>query len=165
MEQNEFKRHIIPLQSPMQLLAERMLGDVADAEDVVQDVFVALWNRRDELDRVVKLDSYCLQMVRLRCIDLIRKRKRDAFHNEQIAYLSDREVEMEVEETASRAALLDRLLGELPDKQREALKMKYVEERDTQYIEQALQMSSSNVYTTISRAIQSLKDKIKTLKI
>lgn len=165
MEQNDFKRHIIPLQSPMQLLAERMLGDVADTEDVVQDVFVALWDRRDELDRVVKLDSYCLQMVRLRCIDLIRKRKRDAFHNEQIAYLSDREVEMEVEETASRAALLDRLLGELPDKQREALKMKYVEERDTQYIEQALQMSSSNVYTTISRAIQSLKDKIKTLKI
>ena len=43
--------------------------------------------------------------------------------------------------------------------------MKYVEERDTQYIEQALQMSSNNVYTTISRAIQSLKDKIKTLKI
>ena len=165
MDQNDFKRHIIPLQSPMQLLAERMLGDVADAEDVVQDVFVALWGRREELDRVVKLESYCLQMVRLRCIDLIRKRKRDAFHNEQIAYLSDREVEMEVEETASRAALLDRLLGELPDKQREALKMKYVEERDTQYIEQALQMSSSNVYTTISRAIQSLKDKIKTLKI
>lgn len=165
MDQNDFKRHIIPLQSPMQLLAERMLGDVADAEDVVQDVFVALWDRRDELDRVVKLDSYCLQMVRLRCIDLIRKRKRDAFHNEQIAYLSDREVEMEIEETASRAALLDRLLCELPDKQREALKMKYVEERDTQYIEQALQMSSSNVYTTISRAIQSLKDKIKTLKI
>ena len=165
MDQNDFKRHIIPLQSPMQLLAERMLGDVADAEDVVQDVFVALWDRRDELDRVVKLDSYCLQMVRLRCIDLIRKRKRDAFHNEQIAYLSDREVEMEVEETASRAALLDRLLGELPEKQREALKMKYVEERDTQYIEQALQMSSSNVYTTISRAIQSLKEKIKTLKI
>ena len=165
MDQNDFKRHIIPLQSSMQLLAERMLGDVADAEDVVQDVFVALWDRRDELDRVVKLDSYCLQMVRLRCIDLIRKRKRDAFHNEQIAYLSDKEVEMEVEETASRAALLDRLLGELPDKQREALKMKYVEERDTQYIEQALQMSSSNVYTTISRAMQSLKDKIKTLKI
>lgn len=165
MDQNDFKRHIIPLQSPMQLLAERMLGDVADAEDVVQDVFVALWGRREELDRVVKLESYCLQMVRLRCIDLIRKRKRDAFHNEQIAYLSDKEVEMEVEETASRAALLDRLLGELPDKQREALKMKYVEERDTQYIEQALQMSSSNVYTTISRAIQSLKDKIKTLKI
>ena len=165
MDQNDFKRHIIPLQSPMQLLAERMLGDVADAEDVVQDVFAALWDRRDELDRVVKLDSYCPQMVRLRCIDLIRKRKRDAFHNEQSAYLSDREVEMEVEETASRAALLDRLLGELPDKQREALRMKYVEERDTQYIEQALQMSSSNVYTTISRAIQSLKDKIKTLKI
>ena len=165
MDQTKFKEHIIPLQSPMQLLAERMLGDVADAEDVVQDVFVALWSRRDELDRVVKLDSYCLQMVRLRCIDLIRKRKRDAFHNEQIAYLSDKEVTMQVEETRNDAALLDHLLDELPEKQRRALRMKYVEERDTQYIEQALQMSSNNVYTTISRAIQSLKDKIKTLKI
>jgi len=165
MDQNQFKELVIPLQSPMQLLAERMLGDVAVAEDVVQNVFVVLWERRGELDRVVKLDSYCLQMVRLRCIDLIRKRKRDAFHNEQIAYLSDREVEMEVEETRNEAALLDCLLEDLPEKQRQALKMKYVEERDTQYIEQALQMSSSNVYTTISRAIQSLKEKIKTLKI
>ena len=54
MDQTKFKEHIIPLQSLMQLLAERMLGDVADAEDVVQDVFVALWSRRDELDRVLR---------------------------------------------------------------------------------------------------------------
>ena len=145
----------------MQLLAERMLGDVADAEDVVQDVFVALWQHRDDLDRVVRLESYCMQMVRLRCIDLIRKRNREALHNEQIAYLSDTEVFAEVEEVQDRSASLGRLLAELPEKQRKAVTMKYIDECTTQQMEQALQMSSSNVYTTLSRAIQTLREKLR----
>ena len=165
MEQKDFKLHIIPLQSAMQLLAERMLGDVADAEDVVQDVFVALWSRRDDLDGIARLESYCMQMVRLRCIDLIRKRSREAIHNEQIAYLSDEEVTMEVEETQDKAALLDSLLAELPERQRKAVRMKYIEDRDTKYMEHELQMSSANVYTTLSRALQTLKDKLNNLRI
>ena len=165
MDNQAFKQHIIPLQSAMQLLAERMLGDVADAEDVVQDVFVALWQRRSELDKLDKPASYCMQMVRLRCIDLIRKRNREALHNEQIAYLSDTEVFAEVEEVQDRSALLGRLLAELPEKQRKAVTMKYIDECTTQQMEQALQMSSSNVYTTLSRALQTLKDKLNNLKI
>ena len=161
MDHQTFKHSIIPMQSAMQLLAERMLGDVADAEDVVQDVFVALWQHRDDLDRVVRLESYCMQMVRLRCIDLIRKRNREALHNEQIAYLSDTEVFAEVEEVQDRSALLGRLLAELPEKQRKAVTMKYIDECTTQQMEQALQMSSSNVYTTLSRAIQTLREKLR----
>ena len=165
MDQKYFVQHIIPMQRAMQLLAERMLGDVAEAEDVVQDVFVSLWERREELDRVVRIEAYCMQMVRTRCIDLIRKRKRQIEHTETIRNLTDREVMMEVEETVERTALLDKLLEELPEKQRKAVRMKYIDECDTQQIEKALQMSSSNVYTTLSRAVQTLKDKLNNLKI
>lgn len=165
MEQKEFKKHIIPMQSAMQLLAERMLGDVCDAEDVVQDVFVTLWERREELDKVVRIESYCMQMVRMRCIDLIRKRKRQMEHVETIRNLSDEEVMMEVEEMQDRSALLDKLMMELPEKQRKAVRMRYIDECDTRQIEKALQMSSSNVYTTLSRAVQTLKDKLNNLKI
>lgn len=165
MDHLTFKQHILPLQSAMQLLAERMLGDVADAEDVVQDVFVSLWQRRDDLDSILRLDSYCLQMVRMRCIDLLRKRKRQQEHSESIRNLTDEEIFMEVEEIQDRSALLDKLLGELPEKQRKAVTMKYIDECTTQQMEQALHMSSSNVYTTLSRALQTLKDKINNLKI
>ena len=165
MDQKYFVQHIIPMQRAMQLLAERMLGDVAEAEDVVQDVFVSLWERREELDRVVRIEAYCMQMVRTRCIDLIRKRKRQIEHTETIRNLTDREVMMEVEETVERTALLDKLLEELPEKQRKAVRMKYIDECDTQQRAKALQMSSSNVYTTLSRAVQTLKDKLNNLKI
>lgn len=149
----------------MQLLAERMLGDVADAEDVVQDVFVALWSRRDDLDRIVRLEAYCMQMVRMRSIDLIRKRKRQLEHSETIRNLTDAEVFTEVEEVQDRSALLGRLLAELPERQRKAVTMRYIEERDTKYMERELRMSQANVYTTLSRALQTLKDKLNQVKI
>ncbi len=165
MDLQAFKHNILPLQSAMQLLAERMLGDVADAEDVVQDVFVALWSRRDDLDRIVRLEAYCMQMVRMRSIDLIRKRKRQLEHSETIRNLTDAEVFTEVEEVQDRSALLGRLLAELPERQRKAVTMRYIEERDTKYMERELRMSQANVYTTLSRALQTLKDKLNQVKI
>ena len=165
MDQADFKRHIIPMQSAMQLLAERMLGDIADAEDVVQDVFVSLWSRRDELDRVVKPEAYCMQMVRTRCIDLLRKRRREAAYIQSMSNIQNVEIMAEVEETVDYDALLGRLLDELPEKQRMAVKMKYIDQCSTSQMEAALQMSSSNVYTTLSRAVQTLRDKLNRLKI
>lgn len=165
MDQKHFKKHIIPMQSAMQLLAERMLGDVADAEDVVQDVFVTLWSRRGELDKVVKIDAYCMQMVRTRCINLMRSRKVRQDHAETLRTISDAEVMMEVDDIQDRSEMLHKLLSELPEMQRKVVEMKYLDECSTQQIEQTLQMSSSNVYTTLSRALQSMRDKLNRLKI
>ena len=43
MTSDTFKQTILPLQSHMQLLAERMLGSETEAEDVVQEVFLKFW--------------------------------------------------------------------------------------------------------------------------
>lgn len=161
MDNKEFKEKIIPLQSAMQLLAERMLGDVNDAEDIVQDVFMSIWERRNDLDGHPNPQGYCIQMVRNRCIDLLRKRKRHDEHAESIRLMTDEAVMMEVEETQEKSRILRRLLGELPDRQRRAIEMKYIEECDTEKMMNALGMSSSNVYTTISRALQTLREKLK----
>lgn len=160
MNQEEFKKKIIPLQSAMQTLAERLLGDVADAEDMVQDVFITLWNKRNELDRVIRLESYCLQSVRTRCIDMIRKRKIDEKRIEEIAAITDEEVFDEVEETERRSEMLHSLLRQLPEKQRKIIEMKYFENCDTKQMETTLNMTSANVYTTLSRTLQTLREKL-----
>lgn len=161
MDPKEFKEKIIPLQSAMQRLAERMMDNVDDAEDIVQDVFLTLWDRRDELSRIVKLDSYCMQMVRTKSIDLMRKRKTYELHKESIAALTDNEVLMEIEESRQQSEMLYQMLGTLPEKQQQAIQMKYIENRSTKEIESALQMSSNNVYTTLSRGIQVLREQLK----
>jgi len=160
MNQQDFKQHIIPLQRPMQLLAERILADSSDAEDMVSDVFLTLWQRRERLDEGERLDSYCLQMVRTRCIDLLRQRNQMAQHADTIRGLTDSEVLLEVEDNERKSRLLHTLLSELPEKQREAVRLKYFENCSTSQMEQSLRMSSSNVYTTLSRALQSLREKL-----
>lgn len=163
MDQKEFKQYIIPLQRPMQLLAERILADSSDAEDVVHDVFLSLWQRRERLDEIGKMDRYCLQMVRTRCIDLLRQRDKLAQHIDTIRGLTGSQIFLEVEETERQSCQLHALLDQLPEKQREAIRLKYFENCNTAQMQEALQMSSSNVYTTLSRALQTLREKISQL--
>ncbi|MBO4232186.1 MAG: sigma-70 family RNA polymerase sigma factor [Bacteroidales bacterium] len=165
MTSEEFKKHILPLQSAMQTLAERLLGNPDDVADTVQDVFITLWNKRNDLDTVINLQSYCLQSVRLHCIDLLRKRKNDEKRILELKVITDQEIINEVNETEQRSTLLHQLLDELPDKQRQIIQLKYFENYDTSQIEKKLGMTPANIYTTLSRTLQNLRDKLNTLTI
>lgn len=151
----------------MQLLAERILGDETEAEDAVQDVFMRLWEQRDKLDGVINVKSYVLQSTRLRCIDIIRSKGHSKeFTTSDVDATSNlpdltEEISEEVELTEQRSAMLHSMLDDLPEKQRQLLRMRYLEEKEIAEIEKALKMTSSNIYTTISRAIQTLKTKLK----
>ncbi len=163
MNQEEFKTNILPLQSSMQRLAEHLLGNSDDAEDTVQEVFVTLWNKRNELDHIVRLQNYCLQSVRLRCIDILRKRSADSRQILELSSITDQKIFDEVAENERRCDMLHSLMQQLPEKQRKIIQMKYFENCDTKQIESSLQMSSANVYTTLSRAIESLRNKLKNI--
>lgn len=159
-----FKEKIIPLQSHMQLLAERMLGDEMAAEDAVQDVFLHLWERRDSLDKVVNLKSYVMQATRMRCIDIIRQQKKSDNIDDMHEIPTDDQVADEVELVDRRNALLHSMLDDLPERQRTVVKMRYLEEKEITQIEKSLNMSSSNVYTTLSRAMQTLRERFRLIQ-
>ena len=53
--------------------------------------------------------------------------------------------------------MLDQMMERLPEVQRQAVQMRYIEQLSHEEMQQRLKMSSSNVYTTLSRAISALK--------
>ena len=160
MDAFEFKALFLPLQSAMQLLAERILDNVEDAEDVVQEVFLLLWKRRDQLTNHPNPQGYAMLTTRTHCLDLLRQRNRRAAHEASLRILSDEAILMEVGEQQDNSVMLHKLLDELPDKQRRIIEMKYLEERSTEEMQRELQMSSANIYTSLSRALKTLKEKI-----
>lgn len=164
MTTDVFKRNIIPLQSNMQLLAERMLGDAVAAEDAVQEVFLHLWERRDSLDRVVNLKSYVMQSTRMRCIDIIREGKKEIGGIEHLNSISDDEVAEEVELVERCSAMLHSMLDNLPEKQRQVVRLRYLEEKKISQIEETMKMSSANIYTTLSRALQTLRERLRLIQ-
>ena len=54
-----------------------ILESQPDAQDVVQDLFIKLWNTRDELDKVLNLKAYCTTLIKNLCIDRIRKASKE----------------------------------------------------------------------------------------
>lgn len=148
----------------MQLLAERMLGDADEAEDVVQEIFMRLWEQREKLDKVINMKSYVMQTTRTRCIDMIRSRRKETCFDEMPDMLSDNEVAEEVALVERRSAMLHSMLDDLPEKQRKIVRMRYLEEKEITEIEESMKMSGSNVYTTLSRAIQTLRERFRSIQ-
>lgn len=156
MKQDQFLNRILPLQPRLQLLAERLLGSEVEAEDAVQDVVAKMWERRAELDRLVNMEGYIMNTMRNHCIMLMRHRQ-PTIQDEILTNYSDDDAAREVALCEERAAMLDTMLEQLPTIQRQAVQMRYIEQASHEEMQRRLHMSSSNVYTTISRAISALK--------
>lgn len=59
----------------IQAMALQMLGDRADAEDVVQDALITAWHRIDELAEPAALRAWLFQIARRRCLIILRARR------------------------------------------------------------------------------------------
>jgi RNA polymerase sigma-70 factor, ECF subfamily len=111
-------------------VAVRLLGDPAKAEDVVQDVFLRLWNGAGQFDTARgSLRTWVLAAIRNRSIDYLRgrgaheRREREIpEHVEAVGGGSDpwQEVAQSLEQEAVRGAL-----QALPPEQRQAIELAY----------------------------------------
>ena len=122
MQEISFRNDILPLKDKLFRLALRITLDRAEAEDVVQDTLIKVWNRRDEWAQFDSIEAYCLTIARNLAID--RSQKMEAQHigltpeTQEMpdALTPDRQLE-----DSERLKLVHQLVNELPEKQRKPL--------------------------------------------
>ena len=162
MAQEALLDTLMALQPALQLTAEKLLRSEADAEDTVQETVIDLWQRRNELEHVRDLRAYAMQSLKNRCISFLRKSRDIATDRiELFDTVDDDAIREEVALTEERAARLDTMMAQLPERQREAVTMRYIEGVSHEEMQRRLGMSSTNVYATLSRAMSTLKSMIK----
>jgi RNA polymerase sigma-70 factor (sigma-E family) len=138
-------------------LAVVMLGDQQAAEDVVQDAFFGLYRRYSTLEDPDRALAYVRSSVFNGCRTVLRRRKRDR----EFA-LADAEPE-----AASQSAEASVLLSEehravlaamrrLPDRQREAVALRYCLDMPVDQVARAMGVSLGTVKSTTSRGIAAL---------
>jgi RNA polymerase sigma-70 factor, ECF subfamily len=112
--------------------AQRVLGDPAAAEDVVQDVFTALWSNPSKFDpRRGSLAGYVAMMARSRAVDRVRSRNAGAAAVERLGVRDDADRGGAEESPDERVVARDEAgralvaVGELPPVQRDAMLLAY----------------------------------------
>ena len=124
-----YKRHT-PL---LRTVIARVVHNEHDVDDLLQEVFLELWNRADHYDQAKgKALGWIVTLARRRAIDRIRRRQAYARAEERLRLETEHEPQQTrhqgVEEdvnAADRAEIFQRLLATLPAAQREALQLAY----------------------------------------
>ena len=156
MTAEEFKRDVLRLQPRLQRTAEKIIGDADSAEDAVQETVISLWEQRDQLHDAREMERLSLTIVKRRSIDQLRKLQPTVPIDAESLMLT----ETSDDSLEERYQLARKLVEQLPQRQRDAILMKYEEGMSNPDIEKATGMSSTHLYATLSRAYKSLRNAI-----
>lgn len=156
MTTEEFKQNILRLQPRLQRTAECIVGDPDSAADAVQEAVITLWEQRNTISER-DMERLSLTIVKRRSIDMLRRQR------PTVSIDTEQLMKMEVPEDdplEERYQLARKLVDQLPERQRNAILMKYEEGLSNKEIEQATGMSSTHLYATLSRAYKALRNAI-----
>ena len=138
--------------------ALRILLNPAEAEDVVQEVFIKLWDHREQMDNIQNIDHWCLTVTRNLSIDKLRNK-----HNKTATLDFGTEISSAYANPYKQTLLNDaitqlhELMSKLPQQQRDAVHFRDIEGLSYQEIAENLAATPEQVKTWIFRGRQKLK--------
>ena len=163
MKKISFRNDILPLKNELYRLALRITLNPAEAEDVVQETLIKVWNRREQWDHLDSIEAFCLTICRNLSLDKVRKMENQNPSLDEAQHdAPDRSYASNPEEQAmqqDRVRLIRRLINELPEKQRSVMQLRDFEGKSYKEIAAIMAISEEQVKINIFRARQAIKQK------
>ncbi|MGB0499148.1 MAG: RNA polymerase sigma factor [Rubricella sp.] len=139
-------------------VAQRMLGDRAEAEDIAQEAMLRLWRTApDWTPGGAKLSTWLYRVTSNLAIDRIRRRRPVAPLDSVPEPQDDRASALDGLEAAERQGRLAAALSRLPDRQRLALSLRFDENLSNGEIAEVLEISVDAVESLVARAKRGLR--------
>ncbi len=158
MDAESFKRAYLPFHRKLFHIAYRLLENSPDAEDLVQEAYLKLWDKRDGLSAVSNPEAFCVTLVKNMCLDLLRSGK----------YVAGKQtVELTKEynfatadnlEARDEAQHIRRLMSRLPEQQQQVMLLRDVKECSYEEIEQITGLTAINIRVLLSRARKKIRE-------
>ena len=144
------------------VFANKYVHDMETAKEIVQDLFVHLYEKRENLDINSSLKSYLFRSTHNRCINYINAQKIRSQHADYVMKTTDIKediLEQEVNKTELEHALFT-AINQLPPKCQSIFKMNRFDGLSNTEIAERLRLSKRTVETQISKALRILRIKI-----
>lgn len=143
--------------SQMYLWACKFLGNALEAEELVADCFIKLWNQKNQIIIQKSLRSYLFLMLRNEIISHIRKSKhKKEIYPENLPDLPDEKTVDQQEFYVS----LYKAIEKLPDQRRKILELAVFDSLSYKEIASKLGISVNTVKTQMGRAYRFLKEEL-----
>jgi RNA polymerase sigma factor (sigma-70 family) len=141
--------------------ALRITGDNAEAEDVVQEVFIKVWHRLDELPNIQNAEAWCMTLTKNLSLDKIKSKHRKTEEIGEVLQITDAQ-STPYEATASTDMVntIQKWMANLPEKQRLVMHLRDIEDMSYEEIATTLGMPMPQVKVNLHRARTAIKERI-----
>lgn len=162
MKKIDFRTDVLPLKNELYRLALRITLNPAEAEDIVQDTMIKVWNRRERWEEIESIEAFCLTICRNLALDRNRKADNQTAQLSEVndppdhSYASDPE-EQTVQQ--DRLQLVRKLIEQLPEKQRSCIWLRDIEGKAYKEIAEVMGINEQQVKVNIFRARQAIRQK------
>lgn len=164
MDAEEFKQRFLPLHPALYRAAYALMQNADDAEDMVQEAYLKLWDKRDALDIRTNPAAYCISLVRHLCLDQMQTKHYTAQAPlpDNLALPADGDTGRRLE-ARDQWMHLRRLIARLPDTPRRVLWLRDVEECSMEEIGQATGLTEVNIRSILSRTRKKIREQFNRL--
>lgn len=142
-----------------------------DAQNIVQDLFLYLWEHRESLDAVSNRNAFLFTLAKNRCIDFYRHKARTESKNTSLDTIEERELYLKMSalqefdgnmfSEEDIETILNQAIDHLPEKCRQIFILSRIEGLKHEEIAQQLNISVHTVQNQISTALRKLKVELK----
>lgn len=137
--------------------AYRFTKESSAAEDIVQNIFIHIWNNRDKLNEEINLDAILFKTAKQEISNWFRTIKSQEQQIEDISLLANEDFEEDIDLKEIRRKRLYQLIETLPERRKEIFMLHRFEGLTCQEIAQHLSISKSAVENQVSQALAYLR--------
>ena len=149
MKNISFRDDVLPLKDKLYRLALRITLNNAEAEDVVQETLIKVWNRRSQWEEIESIEAFALTVCRNLSLDKIKRMGNDHDSLDDSAHDSpDSSSSSNPEEQTmarDQVALVRQLIDRLPEKQRSVIQLRDIEGKSYREIANIMCISEEQV--------------------
>lgn len=160
MHQKEFLSKVLPVKQKIYRLAKRLLVSNEEAEDAIQEVFIKMWNKKEDIATLNSVEAMMMTMTKNYCLDRLKSKQANhlnlANHRDPI---SDSKVDT-INESQDRLRWVQKIIDSLPENQRIIIQLREIEEMEFDEIASIMQLTPENVRVILSRARKTIREQI-----
>ncbi len=147
--------------------SRKFIHDPAESEELVQEMFCQLWDKRNSFNPTTSLKAYLYAAVRNRCFNYlehrkVRQRSQEAVA-ERITEQGRQSSPVQIMEEIETKTRIEQAVAELPNRCREVFELSRYEGLKYAEIAQKLEISPKTVEVQIGRALKHLREALRDL--
>lgn len=163
MDAESFKKEYLPFHRKLYLIAYKLLENQADAEDLVQEAYLKLWDKHDGLTVISNPEAFSVTLVKNMCFDVLRSgRYAQTRQTMELNNIQDYSP-ADSFEARDQARQVHSIIARLPEQQQKVVMLRDIKECSYEEIEHITGLSPVNIRVLLSRARKKIREQFNKL--